>query len=107
MSNEATANPPDDLSEFDDSLTAAKLAAADAIKHEAEWSHAKSIKKGSALAAYVDEALTTFLTRRVDESAKDAARLETQVARMRIADEQRALKAQIAANEAKLKALTS
>lgn len=97
----------DSLDEFDASLTTAKLASADAIKHADDWSSAKRITKGSALAAYVDEALTTFLTRRVDESAKEAARLETQVARMKIADEQRALKAQIAANEVKLKALTS
>lgn len=107
MSNEAIANPPDDLTEFDSALSAAKLAAADAIKHADDWSTAKRITKGSALATYVDEVLTAFLTRRVDESAKEANRLETQVARMKIADEQRALKAQIAANEAKLKALTS
>ena len=105
MSNEATVE--NDLSEFDASLTAAKLAAADAIKHEAEWSHAKSIKKGSPLAAYVDEALTAFLTRRVDESAKEAARLETQVARMRIAAENRELQARIAENQNKLKGLSA
>ena len=105
MSLEATAE--NDLTEFDDSLTAAKLASADAVRYADDWSTSKSIKKGSSLAAYVDEALTAFLTRRVDESSKESARLETQVARMRIAEEQRALKAQIAANEAKLKALTA
>lgn len=103
MSPETTA---DSLDEFDASLTAAKLAAADAVRYADDWSSAKRITKGSALAAFCDEALTAFLTRRVDESARDAARLETQVARMKIADEQRALKAQIAANEVKLKALT-
>ena len=107
MSNEAIANPPDDLTEFDSALATAKLAAADAIKHADDWSASKRITKGSALAAYVDEALTSFLTRRVDESSKDAARLETQVARMRIAAENRELQARIAENQNKLKGLTS
>ncbi len=107
MSNEAIANPPDDLTEFDSALATAKLAAADAVRYADDWSTAKRITKGSSLAAYVDEALTAFLTRRVDESAKDAARLETQVARMRIAAENRELQARIAENQNKLKGLTS
>lgn len=103
----ANANNVDDLSEFEHTLAAAKSAADDAVKFAADWEATKSIKKGSALATYVDEALTHYLTRRVDEAARDADRLEKQVARMKIAAEQRALKAQIAANEARLKALTS
>lgn len=97
----------DSLDEFDASLTAAKLAAADAVRYADDWSASKRITKGSALAAYVDEALTSFLTRRVDESTKEAARLETQVARMRIAAENRELQARITENQNKLKGLSA
>ena len=101
---EATADT-DDLSDFESRLTALRAEAADAIKHEAEWSRAKAIKKGSALATYVDYALSSFLTRRVEEAAKDADALERQLARMRVQAENRELQARIAANHAKLKAL--
>ncbi len=108
MSNEATADTnTDSLAEFETRLADLRAEADDAVKFAKDWEAAKSIKKGSALATYVDEALTNYLTRRVDECGRDADRLEKQVSRMKIAAEQRALKAQIAANEQRLKALTS
>lgn len=71
-----TAETTDDLSGFESRLSTLRAEAADAAKHEAEWSKAKAIKKGSALGEYVDDALSSFLTRRVEESARDVDALE-------------------------------
>lgn len=103
--NEATAEAEDSLANLESRLADLRAEAADATKHEAEWSRAKAIKKGSALATYVDDALSSFLTRRVEEAAKDVEQLERQLARMKVQAETRELQRRIAENQAKLKAL--
>lgn len=78
-----------------------------AVAARDEWAKSKSIRKGSDLATYVDEVLTSWLDKRVAETERDVARITTQIERQRIADENRELQARIAANSQKLKALTT
>lgn len=109
MSNEATAETTD-TDTIDgfiaarDELTAVRDAA---LAARDEWAKAKAIRKGSDLAAYVDEVLTAYLDKRVAETERDVSRITTQIERQRIADENRELQARIAANAAKLKALAT
>lgn len=100
-----TAETPDSLSDLESRLADLRAEAADAAKHESEWSKTRAIKKGSALSEYVDDALSSFLTRRVEESARDTEQLERQLARMKVQAETRELQRRIAENQAKLKAL--
>lgn len=94
-----------DLTEIESQLAAANDAAKVARNHVDAWSKNKSITKGSDLANAVDEHLSGYLVRRADEAAAEADRLGKQVARMKIANRQRALQAEIAENEERLKAL--
>lgn len=78
-----------------------------AVAARDEWAKGKSIRKGTDLADYVDEVLTSWLDKRVTETERDVARITTQIERQRIADENRELQARIAENAAKLKALAT
>ncbi len=109
MSNEPIANnETTDANDIDgfiaarDDLIASRDAA---VAARDEWSKSKSIRKGSDLAAYVDEVLSAWLDKRVTETERDVSRITTQIERQRIADENRELQARIVANAAKLKAL--
>lgn len=94
-----------DFTGIESQLEAATAAAKIAVSHAEEWKRDKAIKAGSSLAEELDAHLTAVLERVADEKAKDADRLTRQLERMRIADRQRQLQAEIAANEEKLRAL--
>lgn len=94
-----------DYSGIETQLEAANTAAKLAASHAMEWKANKAIKAGSSLADELDAHLTSILERLAAEKAVDADRIGKQLERMRIADRQRKLQAEIAANEERLKAL--
>lgn len=94
-----------DLTGIESQLEAANEAAKLAALHAAEWRENKAVKTGSTLAAELDNHLTTVLERLAAEKAADADRISKQLSRMKLEDEQRRLKQQIADNESKLRAL--
>ena len=102
--NDTDAETIDGFAAQRDELVTARDAA---LAARDEWAKGKSIRKGSDLAAYVDEVLTAYLDKRVVETERDVTRITTQIERQRIADENRELQARIAANSQKLKSLSS
>ncbi len=111
MSNEPIVDNETTNAETIDGFTAQRddlIAQRDtALAARDEWAKAKAIRKGSDLADYVDEVLSAWLDKRVAETERDVSRITTQIARMEITAENRALQARIAENAAKLKSLSS